>query len=81
MKNILRITILFGLAAGAAGLAFAGGQPQAKNPDSKGVQEAIRFERAKDAADARQARLETKQPGTAEHSIVVASRHWTVVNK
>ena len=35
--------------------ACAGGQPPSKHPDSDGVQQAIRFEKAKAAAGARQA--------------------------
>jgi hypothetical protein len=58
MNHILKITIVFGLAASGAALLYAGGQPQSRHPDSEGVQQAIRFERAKDTADARQARLE-----------------------
>ena len=54
MKNLLRLTLLFGLTTGAIGIAFAGGVPAGSDAD--GVRQAVRFERAKDAADARQAR-------------------------
>jgi hypothetical protein len=50
MHGVLKVAMLVGLAA-----ACAGGQAPSKHPDSDGVQEAIRFERAKAAADARQA--------------------------
>ena len=65
MNNTLRITLLLGLAAGGTALAYAGGQPRSK--DSEEVRQAIRFERAKDVAALRQARLETARAGkTAE---------------
>ena len=50
MNGVLKVTMLMGLAA-----ACAGGQPPSKHPDSDGVQQAIRFEKAKAAAGARQA--------------------------
>ena len=59
MNDTVRITLLLGLAAGGTALAYAGGQPQSK--DSEGVQQAIRFERAKDVAALRQARLEAER--------------------
>jgi len=40
------------------GAAFAGQAPQSQPQDDAGVRDAIRFERAKDAAAARQARIE-----------------------
>jgi hypothetical protein len=56
MNRMVKVTMLMGLAA-----ACAGGQPPAKHPDSdnEGVQQAIRFERAKQAAAARQAEYNT----------------------
>lgn len=57
MNAVLKVTILLGCAAGTT-LVYAGGQAPQKSQDAQGVREAIRFERAKDAADARQARIE-----------------------
>jgi hypothetical protein len=64
MNRVLNVTILLGcsVAATTAPLVFAGGQTGSNNQGNGGVQEAIRFERAKDAADARQARIEVARP-------------------
>jgi hypothetical protein len=65
MNGIAKVTMFFGLAAGATAMAYAGGQAPSRHPDSDGVQQAIRFERAKAAADARQARREANGVGEA----------------
>ena|SRR5215472_6770726 len=57
MNNPLIVTILLGWAAVGTALAYTDPQPPAKSQDAS-VQQAIRWERAKDAAAARQARLE-----------------------
>jgi hypothetical protein len=62
MNGIAKVTILFGLAA-----MYAGGQAPSKHPDSDGVQQAIRFERAKAAAAAR---VQTQRAANAEESEV-----------
>jgi hypothetical protein len=62
MNRVLKVTILMALTA-----ACAGGQAPSKQRDSDGVQEAIRFERAKTAAAARQAqRSSTPKPKDTE---------------
>ncbi len=60
MNRVLKVTILLGcsVATATTPLAYAGGQTGVNSHGDGGVQEAIRFERAKDAADARQARIE-----------------------
>ena len=50
MNGVLKVTMLGALIA-----ACAGGQAKSEHSDSDGLQQAIRFERAKAAADARQA--------------------------
>ena len=59
MNGIAKVTILFGLAA-----IYASGQAPSKHPDSDGVQQAIRFERAKTAA----ARAQSKSAANAKDS-------------
>ena len=59
MKCVWKKTILTGLFCAVPALSIA---QSASQPDEAGVREAIRFERAKDAADARQARLEARHP-------------------
>jgi hypothetical protein len=66
MNAVLKVTILLGCSA-ATTLVYAGGQAPSKSQDGDGVREAIRFERAKDAADARQVRIEA---GRTEKSAV-----------
>ncbi len=64
----MRLALILGLAAGFASLpALAAGQ---KDPDAAGVQEAIRFEKAKQAAADRQARIEARgqEANTADRS-------------
>jgi hypothetical protein len=63
MKRLLKVTVLLGLVTGAAGLALAG---QARDPDAASVREAVRYERAKEAAAARQAQ---RQSGRAETAV------------
>jgi len=58
MNLALTVTLLLGWSATTTTLAYAGGQMPPRNQGDGGVQEAIRFERAKDVADARQARIE-----------------------
>ena len=65
MNPLLKITIILTWSAAAMSLAYAGGQAPAKKPDDGNVQSAIQFERAKDAADARQARIEEQERGAA----------------
>jgi len=66
MKSPRQLTIVCGLAA--AGLAW--GVPhlraQSKSGDAAALREAIRFERAKDAADRRQLAKEAKHPSVVE---------------
>jgi len=65
MNRVLKLTILGGLSA-AATLGIAGQMPSNSQGDGS-VQDAIRFEKAKDAADARQAAIEAgraQQGGT-----------------
>ena len=61
MKRPLQFTIMSGLVVGAmtiGGLALASDdKPQSKS-EAAAMREAIRFERAKDAADRRQLRME-----------------------
>jgi hypothetical protein len=64
MKNNLKVTILFGLTTGVASLVFGAGAPQEQASDADGVRQAVRFERSKDAAAARQARQEPTQEQT-----------------
>jgi len=61
MRYPLQFTIVLGLAAGVA-LAASDSAPQSKS-EAAAVREAIRFERAKDAAARRQLRVETSYPG------------------
>lgn len=68
MKKPLTAAIFFGLSAAMTPLAFAGGQVGVNHPGDGGVQEAIRFERAKDAADARQAHMAATQPSQASQA-------------
>src|SRR5580698_3463319 len=56
MNSVLKVTILLGCSAATA-LTYA--QTGVNSQGNGSVQEAIRFERAKDAADARQAAKET----------------------
>ena len=55
MNKHLRFTIVFGLAAAGLGLAASGDNRQSRSDDAA-VREAVRFERAKDAAGRRQLR-------------------------
>ena len=57
MKAIVKITVVLGCSL-AATSSYAGGQVNSKSQSDGGVQEAIRFEKAKDAADTRQAQIE-----------------------
>lgn len=70
----MKVNLLAGMLGAAltlSPLAFAQQRPDGQNPDtnskvtrseSDGVQRAIAFQRAKDRADARQARLEQRHP-------------------
>jgi len=58
MNGSFKLKMMVSLVTTGMAVAFAGQAPQSKPPDDAGVREAIRFERAKDAADARQARIE-----------------------
>jgi len=58
MKNRILVTALFGIAAAGTASAYSDAKPQSKS-EAAAVQEAIRFERAKDAADQRQLRIES----------------------
>jgi hypothetical protein len=62
MKESIRRTMLTALATATMTMAFAQEAPKPKSQSDEvaGVQEAIRFERAKDAAAAHQARLEAE---------------------
>lgn len=60
MWKTMRLATLFGAAALLVFPTFAEEKRKANQED--GVQEAIRFQRAKDRADAAQARKEAKQP-------------------
>jgi hypothetical protein len=70
MNRVLKVTILLGCSVATTPLAYAGGQTGVNSQGDGGVQEAIRFERAKDAADARQARI---QAGPASDNAAVGS--------
>jgi hypothetical protein len=61
MNSVLKVTILLGCSV-AVPLSFAGGQVGVNNQGNGGVQQAIRFERSKDAADARQASKQAAHP-------------------
>jgi hypothetical protein len=60
MKKLLAGTLCVGLWYGPVLLAQS--KEDRKERTSKDMQEAIAFERAKDAADARQARMEARHP-------------------
>jgi hypothetical protein len=60
MKSVLTVTVLLGCSAAAA-LVYAGGQVGVNDQGDGGMQAAIRFERAKAAADARQAQMESNR--------------------
>lgn len=74
MNVPIRLTILLGGTVAVAALVYAGGQTPSKSQDTEGVQKAIQFERAKDAADARQARIEAgkAQPASEPKGAVAA---------
>ena len=58
MNGSFKLKMMVSLVTTGLAVAFAGQAPQSKSQDDAGVREAIRFERAKAAADARQARIE-----------------------
>ena len=81
MKGPLTATILFALSSAMTPLAFAGGQVGVNHQGDGSVQDAIRFEKAKDAADARQARSEAAHPtvaGAANPAAAAEQRAGTV---
>jgi len=59
MGTVCKETVLLSLFCAIPALSFAQATSQS---EAAGVREAIRFERSKDAADARQARTEAKHP-------------------
>jgi hypothetical protein len=59
MENLTRFALA---AAAAAGLVLVPALAESKASEEKGVQEAIAFQRAKDRADAAQARKEARHP-------------------
>jgi hypothetical protein len=61
MHKVLKLTVLLGCSV-TAPLVFAGGQSGVNSQGDGSVQDAIRFERAKDSADARQARINQSRP-------------------
>ena len=61
MRSLITVTILFALAAGGTALAYSDANPRAKSEDAAAMREAIRFERAKDAADRKQLRIEASR--------------------
>jgi hypothetical protein len=74
MKNPLQFTIVLGLAAAGLTLAASDVMAQSKSQDAAAVREAIRFERAKDAADRRQLRAGASHPGQASQATGSADR-------
>ena len=59
MNLALTVPVLLAWSAMTTTLAYGGGQVRSRSQGDGGVQEAIQFERAKDTADARQARIES----------------------
>jgi hypothetical protein len=62
MKSVLKNTVLISLLCAMPALSLA----QTSQSDAAGVQEAIRIQKQKDAADARQAQHETSKPSVGE---------------
>lgn len=77
----MRLALILGLAAGFASLpALAAGQ---KDPDAAGVAEAIRFEKAKQAAADRQARIEARaeEANTADRAVTESKAKTKTVHR
>jgi hypothetical protein len=62
MRSVLKNTVLTGLLCAMPALSFA----QTSQSDRAGEQEAIRIQKQKDAADARQAQREASKPNAGE---------------
>jgi hypothetical protein len=62
MKSVLKDTVLISLFCAMPALSFA----QTPQSDAAGVREAIRVQKQKDAADARQAQREASKPNRTE---------------
>ena len=74
MNSVLKVTFLLGCSA-ATSLCIAGGQAGVNHQGDGGVQEAIRFEKAKEAADARQAQIDAaRRPHQGAHPISASER-------
>jgi hypothetical protein len=71
MKSVWKETVLASLFCAMPALSFA---QSATQTDTQSVREAIRFEKAKDAAAARQARMEERQPSVPSEAGVAAER-------
>ena len=76
MKNRFQVTIMLGLAAAGVALAAADVNPQSKS-DAAVVREAVRFERAKDAAGRRQLGIEARHGGQASDANRSEADRWT----
>ena len=76
MNNPLQFTIVLGLAAAGVALAASDVNPQSKS-EAAAVREAVRFERAKDAADRRQLGIEASHPGQASEANHSGADRWT----
>jgi hypothetical protein len=76
----MRLALILGLAAGFASLPALAGQ---KDPDAAGVQEAIRFEKAKQAAADRQARIEAhaQEANTADRMVTDSKAKTKTVHR
>jgi len=74
MKNPLQFTVVLGLAAAGLTLFASNAMAQSKSEDAAAVREAIRFERAKDAAGRRQLRGGAQHPGQASQTNGSADR-------
>ena len=79
MNSVLKITMLVGCSAGAA---LYGGQVGVNSQGDGGVQAAIRFEQAKQAADARQAGIaaDRLQQGVVTPPVAPANQQVGVSN-
>ena len=62
MRHLNRILLTLGAAAAIAALPAQAESRRKSSEEEEGVQRAIAFQRAKDRADARQARLEARHP-------------------
>jgi hypothetical protein len=75
----MRFAILFSAAALLAAPTFA--EEKRKSTQDDGVQEAIRYQRAKDRADAEQARKEAKHPEKFTYAPPKSSSDESIANE